>query len=402
MCRPPQSLLWVCDSETAPPVDFETVVLILALIGTAFSLIYYILPDVFSLTENKSSLEVPSDEQLLTAEHLEPIALRQWKTVFSWIAFHPDEVRKLRDTKGQTVLHHASLFRAPVVVIESILWAAPELASVPNREGEVPLHWAVRLSSQNPVLNVLLTTDPETAFVMDYMESTPLAMLWERHQTTLIETFRYDKKAFFKESNNSWKRVISIFRAVSNAQTLHDTDEFLPLHIAAARCTPCSLFPFMMQVYSDQLSRTDFNGRTPLLIACQSPAPNRSFDIFTKIQYILKEDAAQATYTNRNFGYRLPLHVALDSGICWNEGVESLIKVFPSALSERDPVSGLYPFALAAVHQDHTRSASVNDSSLDISDHQLLTTVYCLLREEPSLLSQDGILHHRQPKTGQP
>jgi ankyrin repeat protein len=389
MCRPPRSFLWSVDADS--PFNFETGILFLALICTALSLLYGslgILSSVFSISEKKYPLGASSDEQLLTEEHLEPIALRQWKTVLSWIAFHPDQVGRLRDTTGQTVLHHASLFRAPVVVIESILWAAPELASVPNREGEVPLHWAVRLSSPSPVLNVLLETDPETAFMVDYMDSTPLAMLWERHQTALIETFRYDKAAFFKESNNSWKRVISIFQAVSNAQNLQNTETFFPLHIAASRCTPPSLFPFMMQVYKDQLSSEDLHGRTPLSIACQSPAANRSFDILTKIQFLLKEDPSQAKHPDSKSGGRLPLHLALGSGICWNDGIESLIMEYPSALSERDPLSGLYPFALAAI-QDHTKSAKVN--AKDTSDHHLLTTVYNLLREEPSLVNLEGL-----------
>eukprot|EP00980_Cylindrotheca_fusiformis_P030220 scaffold24542_cov166-Cylindrotheca_fusiformis.AAC.4 len=345
---------------------------------------FLILRSIFLIQDKKLSLPDSQDEHLLTAVHLEPIALRQWKLVLSWIAFHPDQVGRLRDTKGQTVLHHASLFRAPVVVIESILWAAPELASIANREGEVPLHWAVRLSSQNPVLNVLLATDPETGFAMDHMDLTPLAMIWERHQTNLIETFRYDKQAFFRDSNNSWKRVISIFQAVSDAEHLEKSESFFPLHTAASRCTPRSLFPFMLQVYKNQLSATDLKGRTPLMIACQSPSANRSFDILTKIQYILKEDPGQAKVEHRESGNRLPLHVALESGICWNDGIESLIAVHPSALSKRDPISGLYPFALAAA-QD--LRATLDDGSSDASDNHLLTTVYNLLREEPSLVN---------------
>jgi hypothetical protein len=319
----------------------------------------------------------------MTEAHLEVIARRRWKEVLSWIAFHPHQVCSLRDHSGQTILHHTILFRAPVDVIEAILWAAPELASVPNQDGEVALHWAVRLSSQNPILNVLLQTDPETAFVRDYMNATPLSMIWERHSLNLIETWRYtNRETFQNESNNSWKRVISIFQAVSRAKNPRNPDIFFPLHTAASLCTPSSLFPFMIEVYRDQLSVEETDGSTPLAIACESPGPNRSFDVLTKIQYLLKGDPTQAKQEDSSSDDRLPLHIALDAGIFWNEGVENLIQAFPSSLSTRDPVCGLFPFALAATGQSTTPKNLSNDASFD----NRLTTIYNILREDPSLL----------------
>ena len=45
---------------------------------------------------------------------------------------------------------------------------------------------------------------------------------------------------------------------------------------------------------------------------------------------------------------RLPIHLAAESGKEWENGVQSLALAFPSGVSTVDPVSGLYPFMIAA------------------------------------------------------
>ena len=88
--------------------------------------------DVLSLLESESEASSFGDEDSLdslirgglTSEHLDLIASRNWKAVLSWIAFHADEVSTLVDHEGQTALHHACLFRAPLDVIEAMIFAA--------------------------------------------------------------------------------------------------------------------------------------------------------------------------------------------------------------------------------------------------------------------------------------
>ena len=60
-------------------------------------------------------------------------------------------------------------------------------------------------------------------------------------------------------------------------------------------------------------------------------------------------------------------------GAARHEVAEKLVKMYPEATDHRDPLSGLYPFMMAAV-----------DPNLSID------TVFCLLRHSPSqcLLNQ--------------
>lgn len=376
--------------EFKTPLDeFEwTSILVIGLFTVAFSSFsrVYFCDSIHypNLTWEREDQDISSSShsKFLTEKHLEPIALRQWKTVLSWIVFNTDEVGSLRDKKGQTILHHASLFRAPVDIIESILWAAPELASVKNRDGEVALHWAVRLSSSNHIMNVLLEADPESAFISDHEESTPLSLMWDRWQSTLFENWRYDRQSFV-EKCNLWKSVLSIFQAVDKAHNPKHPELFLPLHIAACRCTPPGLFSFMIEIYKYQLSVEDSNGVTPLLLTCQSPSANRSPDLLTKIQLILRENPSQAMQKDFTSHGRYPIHVGLDSGISLYEGVETLIRIFPSSLAVRDPESGLFPFALAATPRKSSKNPLSNNE--DVMNHNL-TTIYWLLREDPSVI----------------
>lgn len=334
----------------------------------------------------KYKYQSSSATNLLSQEHIEAIALRQWKKVFAWVAFHSDQVSRVEDIKGQTILHHAALFRAPADVMEFLLWAAPELASVPNKDGELALHWAVRLSTPSPILSLLLRAYPESAFTVDGNGSTPLSLLWERHQISLLKTWRTERQRLWDESDVVWRRIMCVYRALQNDSIgdIHTQDDekgnFKPLHLAAAHPSPPCLFPLMIQVYKKELKERDSNGRLALAIACESPVANRSFDVLTKIQLLLREnpDAARVIDPKCN---QYPLLIALSSGVLWNDGIESLIQAFPMTLSSRDAKTGLFPFAVAALPKQETMECCPS-----IVACLELDTIFNTLRADPSVL----------------
>ena len=331
--------------------------------------------------------ESSSATNLLSQEHIEAIALRQWKKILAWVAFHSDQVSRVEDIKGQTILHHAALFRAPAHVMEFLLWAAPELASVPNKDGELALHWAVRLSTPSPVLVLLLEAYPESAFMSDANGFTPISLLWERHQITLLNTWRTERQRLLDETDSIWRRIMSVYRALHEREIEKEGRQkstrsfFQPLHLAAAHISPPCLYPLMIQVYNEELEERDVHGRLALAIACEHPLANRSCDVLTKIQLLLREYPASARTPDPKFG-QYPLSIALSSGIMWNDGIQSLIQAFPAALSFRDPKLGLFPFALAAIPTAPTVEMTNSCCSPCIE----LDTVYNTLRADPSVL----------------
>lgn len=327
--------------------------------------------------------ESSSATNLLSQEHVEAIALRRWKQVLAWVAFHSDQVSRVEDTNGHTALHHAALFRAPAHVMELILWAAPELASVPNKDGELALHWAVRLSTPQPILSLLLRAYPKGAFWPDNKGTTPLALIWERRQMSLLRSWRTETQTLLDETNVVWKRIMSVYRAQDVVQDDDVCDpQFQPLHLASPHPSPPCLFPLLIQVYGNQLKERDKNQRLPLAIACEYPEANRSYDVFTKVELILREFPAAASSFDQ-YSRRYPLHSALHSGILWNEGVEALIQAYPSALCVRDEATMLFPFMLAAA------AGKQCNGKLD-ADRLAIDTVYNVLRSDPSVLRLCG------------
>ena len=363
---------------------------------------------------NHSIKAVLASKKELTQAHIDPIALRKWKEVIAWITFHPEDLL-LVDKKKQSVLHHCCLFRAPAVVIEMILFQAPELVSKKNQDGEIPLNWAVRLSAPNEVLQLLLSVDPALGCISkDKQGNTALSLIWERHGDILLEMWWNEGKEQITEYH-WWKRILYLLECYHNANMSSEShthslksdsvdnnhiddnikSPFLELH-AATKCPGCpvSLFQLMLKVYGSQIRQKDENGRLPLTVACLDAVNNRSSGVLTKIQLLLSE-YPEAVDVIDNY-LRLPIFVALESGIVMDEGIADLLQASPRCLQLFDPVTNLAPFLVAAsgsqVRQHRTSDTYAIQNSYSSEpasvETRSLNTIYSLLRADPSQLSR--------------
>jgi ankyrin repeat protein len=360
-------------------------------------------PPPFKTQGNDSipNWDASSTSKLLTREHLDPIASRKWKTVLAWIAFCPDEL-KLLDRKKQTILHHVCLFRAPADVIEMILYAAPELASMRNEDGEIALHWAIRLSAPNEIFRMLLAANPTSGFhARDKDGNTPLSLIWDRHREEFLEA-RWMVGGEGVLSLNSWKRMLlllqynnnQVYRDTSTGEDI-DTDAdadaetplpFRPLHVAAQSPCPPGVVPLLISVYRDELAVKDKDGRLPLHIAATNATINRSYDVQSKISMLLAEYPEAARIADASG--RLPIYIALESGIAWEEGIQDLFALEPEVIGNCDCVTSLYPFLLGAVGAGRRRPVTA-DTAETHECHQFdhsLSTVYTLLRADPAIV----------------
>lgn len=302
----------------------------------------------------------------LTQVYLDPIVSRRWKEVLSWVAFHPDQLAVFVDRESQTALHHAVLFRAPAHIVEAMLYASPEVASLANDAGELALHWAIRLAAPMEIITLLVRAYPEGVFQLDetnQTNQTPMSLLWDRHEKTLTSAFPDSDREKITKSM-SWKRIMLMVQAYCNLPM----EKFLPLHALACCPCPTSLVRFAIDVYHDDLYLEDELGRLPMIIAASTKGTN--LELFLNAY----PDAA-----SHDFRGRLPLHLALDAGHLWHDGVQALISVEPRALAARDPVTKLYPFQLAAVER---RLGDVVENESDGCPSEL-NTVFCLLRGRP-------------------
>lgn len=312
-------------------------------------------------------------------------ALKQWKEVLEWVVFDPQQELLLPDKKGHTILHHLCLFRAPIEIIQMVLWTRPELAAVANVDGEIALHWAVRLSAPHECIRSLLQADRQTATAScDKEGHSPLSLFWDRYKDRFIQLWwEGNKKKFL--SNRAWQRLILFFQPTT------DDPAPCPLHVAAQSPCPPALFPLLIQVYNDKLHVLDNRGRNPLQIACCDPVSNRSTDLRAKIQNLLKQQDGGVSNMARHLDHdgRNAFLIALAAGVAWNEGLRELFDLMPQDLSTIDPVTRLPPFLLAAVGSSHRLAKAQAQKRADMllsCSEKSLATIFQLLKMNPSCL----------------
>ena len=357
--------------------------------------------------------EVPGT---LSKHHIEPMIRRQWSKMLSWVTFHPDEVGRFVDHQGRTALHLACLYNAPLYVMEAILFAAPHLAGRTNGEDELPLHWAIRLSLSTTKLRLLLQHDPVGGFKQDKMGQSPLSIIWERHEQDLSDVYSHegkDKMVLLP----CWIRMMEIVNAYNgrndgadsdkqsddhnndNIETCHtnahddenDQDPYqheharYPLH-AILQC-PCP-HPFVeflvTTAFKDTLRQPDDQGNLPLHAAAYGQSDVVVFRMLLN-QY---PQAAQ----KKNHQGRLPLHVAIASKAASFEAVQLLLSAYPSAVGCQDPLTGLYPFLLAAA-TDMTTNDKVwmnkrnSNDGKDCDNLRTESITFMLLQTDPGIIA---------------
>jgi ankyrin repeat protein len=334
-------------------------------------------------------LLLPREERTVNRlpNHLiENVASRNWSSVESWIAAHPNQLQ-WPDHRSQTLLHRICLVRAPASVVSLLLKHAPELAGKPNRDGELALHWAIRLMAPNEIVSLLLAAHPPGLTALDKEGQSPLSIVWERHREHFV--YCYGQNPDSLQSLPSWTRLMHLFRLCGSSDPStrkkgESNARFHPLHIAAMYPSPPDFFAFLTRAFPRELSVRDRNGDLPLHVACAIPRfGNRTCDHEKSIiQHLLGMYPRAALAVNAQG--QLPFHLALRAGISWNEGLSDLFERYPEVIGVYDPVSGLYPFMLAAAAVRGEESSSGGGG--EENDCKGLFTVFRLLRADPALL----------------
>jgi hypothetical protein len=88
---------------------------------------------------------------------------------------------------------------------------------------------------------------------------------------------------------------------------------------------------------------------------------------------------------------RLALHLAVEAGISWDEGLSKIFDSAPCSLRIRDPKTGLLPFLLAATsgagRPPCTHSRMEGEKTKDVDS---VNTIFQLLRLGPDLITSCG------------
>ena len=312
-----------------------------------------------------------SNSNRFMATFIELIQDRNWKVICQWLDMDQNNHQMLLlDRSQQTILHHAILYRAPAHVIEAILRRAPSLASVQNDLGEAALHWAIRLEANREILNLLLKANPGAGvYSRDHNGITPLWLLWDRKTRTMSTN---EIVRMFRSSPTSWRRIEMLLDPPRGEYHRRSNTPTSLLHKVAGYPTPAGIFAVVCNMYGRFGRVRDVLGRTPLMVACSSADANEAHDAVTKVQFLLQ--IVPEAHSIPNHEGRLPIHVALQSGIGFGKGLEELVRLDRGeSVRKPDPLSKLPLFALPVVAD---REENIRN----------LDTSYRLLRNDPSQL----------------
>jgi len=326
------------------------------------------------------------------------------------------------DERRETPLALACRKSPSVRLVKALLEAWRDAVRVFNGDGELPIHVACRHNASIEVLKELVTgggDDDSRAGTAEATTTAPtgsankqpggsqgknsLQILWESREP--INTSRSDGT----ENYNSvfWQK----FRVLLEAVAIHrdfrgpDCGEWLVLHAALSlgsnQC-PMEVLEYALVHHREQILLSDARtGRLPLHIAvgpktawldCVTAGPKHQPPDRRIVARMLRYYPESVRVRIATTG-RLPLHEAIANGHRWQGGVRDLFAAAPELLAQRDPVSGLHPFQLAAAIQmtDSINTGGDDDGVGDDGEEDTdLESIYGLLRALPGAIVHQG------------
>lgn len=343
------------------------------------------------------------------------------------------------DSWGNTPLHAACHYNPPEGVIKSILELASavkiQLHTMVNAEGASPLVICCNSGGAKPgVLSLLLQGLESTNQLTDDHGNTVFCGLTNRYDMlrkiptfskslipledvaeppdshpngTHSQKMKSEGREVVDDMSQGFENFWAKMKVIIEAAWPEDLPaHWTILHGAAhvSSLLPPVLIKMLIRCHPD-LTTATIHGVLPLHLAVSGCRSN-----ITEIGSLKKQNAyfiqqllaANPTTAARRLPHsrRLPLTEAIASGLSWHchtsssaesasegnaaeksdysiEGpLQNLLKAYPEALEERDPVTGLYPALLAAASAD-----------VDTSDINELDTIYSILRLNPSALA---------------
>jgi ankyrin repeat protein len=199
----------------------------------------------------------------------------------------------------------------PFHLSEEILAAHPECATIRNRDGDLPIHFAVQNNAPVTALSALIHAYPDGLTTKDKQGDVPLHY------------------AVRNKSNSPYTTevVLNLLKKSWTAAGMHDKEHNLPIHYALRSVLDPQVIYGLLEAFPDGLRQADKQSDLPLHIAVES---GNSDEVILRIISLY----ALATQKKNRSG-DLPLHDALIRGASIAV-VETLIDVYPEAATVKD------------------------------------------------------------------
>lgn len=339
-----------------------------------------------------------------TVKRRDPDAVKLVKALVT----HFPAMASILDNQMRSPLHcYASgVDGSSLSIMRALLSTSPELASAQDIFGQTALHLlCAQPNVPREELIELLQVYPQAVTIEDAHQKTPLHYAWENfrrglyHEETEFVSFetRDDEHTTFLQNLQllclagttgdlkmppKWN-LVSAFVQLSIYQPMQlfdyilsvrfdndlqqcDEDGMLPLHYASISSrgwgglrgeSEFTVLENVLMNYPKATRNRNDAGDLPIHLSaksasfyswCMSNEVSSSHPCNTNL--LLRADPETAKL--RDGAGRLPLHLAIMSNKPWNNGISSLLKEFPTALTIPEPTTGLLPFMMASVGKE--------------------------------------------------
>ena len=252
--------------------------------------------------------------------------------VVKYICHHfPTSLNERMDENGNTVLHRTQ--KADIASI--IVSINPAMLSIPNRNGNLPLHEAI-IHFCSPELVQLLVEHGKSYLTRRNTDGeTPLSILFRQVKNGVdIPTLSLPLS---RNDIFLWEKLHILIKAQFETES---DDDFNILHRLIQLKSPAAAIHMAVLMEPHQVQKTDINGSFPLsLLAENYEYRKRTIDALIDIF----PDAASIPNQYGEFA----LHHCAKSGRLYNDGIDSVYRANPSASTMPD-CNGIVPFMDAA------------------------------------------------------
>ena len=310
--------------------------------------------------------------------------------------------------------------------------------------GELPLYMLFDPKVHSNILEHVLRTRPSLALFVEKRFSGSHTLL-QRMCTQWMNTVRkinatttnsrtndaavipHEMVCSNSTLSNQWTKLVLLVKAAHRVSALHAENRIPELHVAlqmrslpqAIRCQFVELYPEQASIPMDCRSETRCLEACTVskvlslhyfLSDCQQHAIATRTQKRRRVTVTMEEKdhscllkglvrafpqaaSMEMQFSKRTQSSGFPLQLAISSGIFdWDHGLRELVYANPSALSWKDRTTHLLPFLQETAQLDDRASCSTEMAArpADITTNgknKSLGTVYCLLREDPSVLA---------------
>jgi hypothetical protein len=289
-----------------------------------------------------------------------------WDAVAKHAQEHPQDAAWFDGEWLETPLYCACQHDPSEKAIRALLKAYPPAPTLPKKNGDLPLHIACYSGASIGVLRALLEQEPSTVCVTTKYGKTPIMALWDGYKPRVTPSLRQDGYSAVCEKSQL------LLEAVAQTQGMVAVDKGEPLCLHAAMRIECSdsLLYFILEEYKHQIAQRDGEGRLPLHLAVAPGIPYRR-RLWRCVFESLLAEYPEAARTPDPVTGRLALHtMACNPAYTWDE-LEVVFQAAPRTILERDPVTRLPPFCLAATNKFPS-----------------VEVCFCLLAAQPDVLAR--------------